>query len=428
MFPAKTHPTPLSRAIKKVGAITFSGLALSTLALPTFAQPTAKITDYTFITSANMLAYTEFELSGEPLAESLGLDLDVLDPNFINEPTQFDYVTGINSYEYSEEAMYALNYQSQLGPHLVNGPQNKIRGGDQKSLQKRINTLAKSVGFPSKDIAKNIYPISLPYRSASADFNGKVDTSIIDKEEIEILNKQGNTVSATAQIPAYSHDYATLAWSENKRELIIEPAAIGGILLKEVMWSQDFLGGMHVIENDDEVEATSSKMDQDGKHALGVSSADGLNGVLLTEISVDKMLYLQEQLAFDGKKLGAKITPQYNPNKNPIWFPHAISLKEKEQNKRHAISKLKVKNASSTLRDSWMLLWPLSEYFAYTDQRTNNSAQNPAFAAVFDGQPFAAAPKANTDKKTQNDIAARDAFSLASNLSNMVFKNGENEL
>ena len=412
-------------AFKKACTLPICMLATSLFATHSLAQNavSTEVSDYTFYTAANMLAYTEFELSGEPLAESLGLDLDVLDPNFLEEPTQFDYVAGIESYEYSEEAMYALNYQSQLGPHLVNGPQNISRGGSLNSLKKRMSTLAKSVGFPSTDIAKNIYPISLPYRSASSEFNAQVDARIIATEEIEVLNHQDEVITATAQIPAYQHDYQTLAWNKKQRELVIEPAAIGGILLKEVMWSQDFLGGMHVIENDQEVEANSSNMDQDGKHALGVSSSDGMNGVILTELSIDKMLYLQDQLAFDGKSLGAKITPQYNANKNPIWFPHAIKVSEKKQNGVNAINKLKLKNSDSTLRDSWMLLWPLSEYFAYSDQRVLNTGQNAAFKAVFDGQPFDSAPKANTDKKTNNNVPGQDAFSLASNLSNMVFQN-----
>ncbi len=68
-----------------------------------------KVLAPTHSAAANYLAYTEFELSGEPLAESLGLDLAVLDPNLINQPTPFDYIAGIESYEYSEEAMYALS-------------------------------------------------------------------------------------------------------------------------------------------------------------------------------------------------------------------------------------------------------------------------------------------------------------------------------
>ena len=80
------------------------------------AHAAVKVEDKTFNTAANMLAYTEFELSGEPLAEALGLDLDVLDANRADEPTPFDFAAGIESYEYSEEAMYALNYQSGMGP------------------------------------------------------------------------------------------------------------------------------------------------------------------------------------------------------------------------------------------------------------------------------------------------------------------------
>jgi hypothetical protein len=412
----------LSHAINMASVFTLSLMAVSSFSQAD-TQVTAKVIDNTFITSANMLAYTEFELSGEPLAEALGLDLDILDPYEKDQPTQFDYVTGIESYEYSEEAMYALNYQSQLGPHLVNGPRNALRGGTLKNIKQRMTTLAKSAAFPSSEIAKNIYPISIPYRSGSPEFNQAVDSTVIDQEEVEIINQAGDIVTVTAQIPAYQHDYKTLSWDKNKQQHIIEPAAIGGILLKEVMWSQDFLGGMHVIKSDEEVEATSANQDQDGIHALGVSSSDGMNGVILTELSLDKMLYLQNELAFDGKKLGATITPQYDANKNPVWFPHAIEVTEAKHNDRNAFGQLSVKDSHSTLRDSWMLLWPISEYFAYTDQRTANTNQSPAFTATFDGQPFASTPKVNTDTHSKNNIAGTDGFSLASNLSNMLFKN-----
>jgi hypothetical protein len=43
--------------------------------------------------------------------------------------TAFDFAAGIDSCEYSEEAMYAVNYQSRPGPQLVNGPVNAVRGG-----------------------------------------------------------------------------------------------------------------------------------------------------------------------------------------------------------------------------------------------------------------------------------------------------------
>ncbi|WP_421863777.1 hypothetical protein [Motiliproteus sp.] len=387
------------------------------------AGPQVEVLDKRSLPAGSFLAYTEFELSGEPLAESLGLDLDVLDPDQVNQPTAFDYSAGIESYEYSEEAMYALNYQSQSGPHLANGPLNKQRGGDLGALGQRFMELADSVKYPAEEIPLNLYPISLPYQAALPEFAGQVDTSVVNGDEIEHLDANGKARNLTTQTPAYYRDYASLAWTDSQTEKVINPASVGGILLKEVMWSQDFLGGMHVIDSDEEVEASTSTQDQDGVHALGVSAVDGMNGVILTEMSLDKLLILQDQLGFDGNKLGAAITPDYDPAKGVVWFPHQIAVTEGTANGVKAIDGLKVTDTSSSLRDTWLLLWPVSEYFAFSDQREANSGQNPAFAAVFDGAPFAAAPKANVDADNSNDVKADDAFSVASNLAGMLFKN-----
>jgi len=382
-----------------------------------------KILDKTHYPASNLLAYTEFELSGEPLAEALGLDLDILDPNAANIPTPFDFSAGISSYEYSEEAMYALNYQSTMGIHLVNGPLNELRGGKQNHLDARIKTLANAVGFSTSDIAINMYPISIPYVSGNPEFAQKVDIKTSVGEEFEITTATGTDKAVTTLIPAYISDYKTLSWNEVSFDKSFNPAAIGGIFLKEVMWSQDFLGGMHITKTDEEVEASSSIQDQDGVHSLGVSAADGFNGMMLTEMSIDKLIIMQEQLGFDGKNLGVKFTPEYNPDNGPIWFANKVSVTQGNNNKVHSIDALKVTNDSSKLRDTWQMLWPLAEFFAFTDQRAANTGQNPAFLATFDGTPFDAAPSVNIDSTTDNDINANDAFSLANNISNLIFKN-----
>jgi len=343
-----------------------------------------------------MLAYTEFELSGEPLAEALGLDLDVLDANRADEPTPFDFAAGIESYEYSEEAMYALNYQSGMGPHLVNGPQNLARGGTLADLGKRVLAMAEAVGFPADEVPQGMYPLSLPYASANPEFAQAVNTTPVNGDQVTIKTAKGTEKTVKTQVPAYFRDYATLRWSG--ADNLLNPAAVGGILLKEVMWSQDFLGGMHVAESDEEVEAASATMDQDGKHKLG-------------------------ELGFDGKQLGANITPQYDPSKGIVYFPHQVKVTETSKNEVGAIGKLEVVDSSAQLRDAWMMLWPLSEFYAFSDQRTANTNQNPAFHAVFDGAPFAAAPAANKGSDAAKLVAGEDAFSLALNLSGMVFKN-----
>jgi len=390
---------------------------------PTINATQVNVIDKTLNPASNFLAYTEFELSGEPLAEALGLDLDMLDPTIAASPTAFDFAAGIESYEYSEEAMYALNYQSTMGIHLINGPTNKARGGSSKHLSIRINEMAKAVGFDSNAIPKNMYPLAIPFAAGNPEIAQQIDNSLSKGEVLEIVTARGNEKTITSQIPAYLSDYKTLAWRDASFDKSFNPAAIGGILLKEVMWSQDFLGGMHITATDEEVEAESATMDQDGKHSLGVSAADGFNGMLLTEMSIDKLLIMQEQLGFDGKSLGVKITPNYDPKNGAIWFPHKVAVSVNQHNQANAIASLSITNKASTLRDTWQMLWPLAEFYAFTDQRLANTGQNPAMLATFDGTPFAAAPRVNTDNINTNDTAGTDAFSLANNLSNFVFKN-----
>ncbi|WP_298439167.1 hypothetical protein [uncultured Ferrimonas sp.] len=387
------------------------------------AAPQVQVLDKTHQPAGNFLAYTEFELSGEPLAEGLGLDLDVLDANQANAPTAFDFAAGIEAYEYSEEAMYALNYQSKMGPHIVNGPTNQARGGKMADFGQRVIAMADAVGFPASEIPLNMYPISMPYMSGTPEFGQAVDTTTVNGEQLEITTAKGNSSTVQAVVPAYFRDYKSLAWDQSTFDKTFNPASSGGIMLKEVMWSQDFLGGMHVTKSDEEVEAQSSKMDQDGVHSLGVSAADGFNGMLLTEMTIDKLRIMQEQLGYNGKQLGVKFGPDYNAAKAPIWFAHQVAVTEAEQNGVKAIAGLKVTDGKSTLHDTWMTLWPVAEFFAYSDQRVANSGQNPAFLAVFDGAPFAAAPKANVDGNNSNDVIATDGFSLASNVGNLLFQN-----
>jgi hypothetical protein len=382
-----------------------------------------EVLDKTFDTAGGMLAYTEFELSGEPLAEGLGLDLDVLDPNQVNKPTAFDYTAGIESYEYSEEAMYAVNYQSRMGAHLVNGPVNKTRGASMEALGKRFIELAKATSFPVSEIPLNMYPITFPYMSGMPEYASAVDMTPVGKDEIQLLTAHGKDKTIKVDVPAYFRDYKTLAWREDAMDKSFNPAAVAGEMLKDVMWAQDFLGGMHVIENDEEVEAETSTMDQDGKHALGVSSADGYNGAVLTEITWDKLLMLRNRFGYDGQNLGAKISTNYDAKKAPVWFPHKVAVQEAMANDVKSVGDLKVTDGRSTLRDSWMMLWPLSEAYAFSDQRVSNTAQNQAFLSVFDGAPFLAAPTANSDADEGNNVVADDFFSLTAVLADTVFKN-----
>jgi len=388
------------------------------------SQPSVKVLDKTFDVGAGMFAYTEYELSGEPLAESLGLDLDVLDPDQADKPTPFDFAAGIDSYEYSEEAMYAVNYQSRLGPHLVNGPVNAKRGGTLESLGNRFIALAKSVGYAPDELPQNIYPITFPFDKGMPEFGQAVDVSPVSSSDKEILTHKDETKKIKAVTPAYYRDYRTLAWRTDGMDDNFTPQAVGGELLKDTMWAQDFLGGMHETATDKEIDnVASTDMDHDGKHALGKAAADGINGVILTEITWDKLLTLHNRFGYDGKTLGAPIGPDYDAAKHPVWFPNRVAVTLDQKNGVNALGALKVTDGGSSLRGVWMMLWPLAEAYGYMDQRTANTNQNKAFLAVFDGDPFPAAPAANRGVDPAKYIKADDPFSLVEELSGMALQN-----
>lgn len=384
---------------------------------------TIKVTQPSFDTGAAMFAYTEYELSGAPLAEGLGLNLDVLDPDQANLPDPFDFTAGIEAYEFSEEAMYAVNYQSGLGPHLVNGPVNAAAGGTIESLGKRFIHLAQSVGFAPEELPLNFYPITFPLAQGNPQFGQKVDATPLGTKSIEITKQDGTKATIEAVTPAFFRDYGTLLWAKPDGNIAFTPIAVGGEMLKDVMWAQDFLGGMHDAKTDEEVdEIPTPSFDSDGKHALGKAATDGINGMMLTQITWDKLLTLRDRFLFDGKALGAKVGPEYDASK-PVWFPNSVTLTMAQKNGFNALDTTAVFDRGSSLRATWMMLWPLAELYGYTDQRDANGNKNNAFLAVFDGDPFPAAPAANRGTDPAKYVSADDPFSLAQTLSNVEFQN-----
>lgn len=375
------------------------------------------VTDYTFDTAGNMFAYAEFELSGEPLAESLGLDLDLLDPQKLNKPTEFDYIAGIESYEYSEEAMYEVVEKSGLGLHLLNGPiVEKLakEGGKQAAelLEQRFYELADSVGYPKEEIFRNMYPTFMEYSSGDPHYVQQVDTSVYAENDDKTY------------VPVYQVNFKTLRWDRVKMSKALTPAAYGGTFLKQALWAGDFLGGFHTVDKDEELEAAAADQDKDANIRLGVSSADGFQGVILTEEIWNKLAYIRDGLFYDSKtkQLTSGTGSQYNPANGLVYLPHEIKVTEEGEEAAKA-SKLEVSDPRSLLRDQWLMLWPASEFYGMTDQRPDNKNVNPSFRAAFDGAPFAAAPQENTDASTGNDITAHDPYSVNRDVLLQVFKN-----
>jgi hypothetical protein len=376
------------------------------------------VTDYTFDTAGNMFAYAEFELSGEPLVEGLGLDLDVLDIRKLDQPSEFDYTAGVESYEYSEEAMYEVTEKSGLGLHLIHGPAvaelaSKSGKDTATVLGERFYELADSVGYPREELFSNMYPTLIEYTSADPHYAQKVDTGVYANNEDD------------SYVPMYQVDFKTLRWDRSKMEKTLNPSAYGATFLKQALWAGDFMGGLHTVDGDEELEAASAKDDDDTNIALGVSSADGMQGAILTEQIWNKLNYIRSGLFYDvkGQKLTAGTGSKYDPAQGFVYLPHKIEVAEDGNEQAPNAKGLTVQDARSVLQDQWMMLWPAAEFYGMTDQRPENSAQNPAFLALFDGKPFPSAPKENLDADTANDVTSSDPYSVNRDVLLQVFKN-----
>lgn len=391
------------------------------------AEPIVKVTNGSWDAAAGMFAYTEFELSGQPLAEGLGLNLDVLDPDQANKPDSFDYTAGIDSYEFSEEAMYSINYKSGLGPHLANGPVNTARANGANAMEtlgKRVVGFAHNSGKDPSSIPQNFYPISFPLASAVPHFGQPVDVSVVATTPMNILTHKGEKKAINAILPAFIQDYKSLRWDMTKADMVFTPQAVGMEMLKDSLWAQDYMRFMHSTKEDAEIDnVPSSDYDKGADISIGQETTDGFNGQMLTEITWDKMTMLRDSFIYDGTSLGAKLDHSYDASKTPLWLPSSVDVTFSQKNGLNALGDLKVTDGSSTLRSTWMMLWPLAEFYGYSDHRTVNTNQRNGFLAVFDGDPFPVGAKENLSGDPLGTVVSDDPFSIAQLLLRMMTEN-----
>jgi hypothetical protein len=421
-----------NKALKKVASISMAGSLLfaagcteesvkkeeSPKKTPEADKPySVSVTDYDFDTAGNMFAYAEFELAGEPLLEGLGVDLDILDARKVDQPAKFDYIAGIEAYEYSEEAMYEVVEKSGLGLHLINGPvvgemARKKGIESHEMLAERYYELADAVGYPREEIFSNMFPTLIEYTKGDPHYIEKVDTE-------EYASGDGDTY-----VPNYQVNFKSLRWDREKMDKVLTPAAYGGTFLKQALWAGDFLGGYHTVDKDEELEGETPNDDQDENIRLGVSSPDGMQGMFLVEGIWNKLNFIKNGLFYNGKELtSAGIGSQYDPSKGFVYLPHKIEVEEDGNDMMPNAKSMKLSDSRSLLNDQWLMLWPAAEFYGMTDQRAENQNVAPSFRALFDSSPYPSAPKENLDGDKTNDIASTDPYSVNKDVILHVFKN-----
>ncbi len=373
-----------------------------------------------FRTADQMLLANELFLSGEPFAESLGYNLDDLDPMVLNSPDSIAYTTGIDGYEYSRYLLGTVISRSGIGLNMMWSPM--------------IEQMA---------------------AMEPADFDGKFTGGMINgfKEDDEMMMMVGHFSmlanqmapknpfpqfaefeSGNPQLPQtvaadFATDFSTLRWDRSQFSKVLNPAAMGQSLWKQYYWAKDMLGAFHdgdnnTIEADGIISpdvAGTPNFDPNNNVFFGGNNLDGFIGQVLTAESINKVIFILNKLAYDGTTLGMVDAATYDPANGIKYFPHSVAVTEKSMGDMMPpmLETLNVTDASSQLFDQVSLLLGTLSFKNMMDPTINDPAHL-AYHAVFDGDPFPA-PMSVSGMMGPYDIMAGASMVLFKNLLAMHF-------
>jgi len=340
----------------------------------------SRVLDLTFVTADQLYSDNQMFMSAGPF--------------IYPKPELHPFTNGVmaESYNYSRSTLGAVNARSGLGVHTLWGPAVGALAADpndpldrKQVLESMIKKFAKASGATPPAHA---WPQFLEFERGNPHFAQSVDTDDSD----------GTT---------FANDFASLRWDRTKMSKVITPAALGQTLFKQVMWSEAFFSMSH-----------GSK---DGTRKLGGDAVEGFSGLVLTANSINKMLALKNNLAFNfvGWTLGRVEPKGYDAYRNLTYFPHRIAVRETPLAPgvppRPSYTVL---DRSSDLFDQASLLRGLSEFAFFSNPRQD--AANPKldanFDRLFDGTLFPRAAKSPNDLPGPFDLAKGLALAVYQNL------------
>jgi len=355
------------------------------------AQVTITSTDY-FDTRDQMLLANEMFESGEPFAEELGYDLDLLDPMEPNLPDTISYTLGIENYEYSRYLLGTVISRSGLGLHMMWAPvitqmaamepddfDGSFTGGTPNGFKEDDELMKTIMHFGM--LANQMAPMN-PWPQF-ADFEG------------------GDPHIAQDIADDFQMDFSTLRWDRELMNKTLSPGSMGQSLVKQYFWAQDMLGGFH--DGDDNgitPDGTNSpdsvgspNFDPNNNIFYGGNNADGFIGQVLTAESINKTKFLLNSLAYDGTEFVSIDPATYDPANGIKYFPHRISVTEAPVGPMMPpkADVLTIVDASSNLFDQLSFLHGTLNFKNMMDPDNSSDEAHFAYHEVFDGNPFPAA-------------------------------------
>ena len=425
---------------------------------------TAKVSSRRFLTADHMLASIEMQISGEPFAELLGRKLGGYDrfstkPDVYVDPATgvemqdlIGFSTAVESYEYSKQSMNTLSFEAGAGLSLQFGPLLNPAGAEGDAayaiLGPRLQYFAKASRASGAKIGKDFVAVPPPANDLNnaygwagfwpvyAEFRS-FDPTIKAKAGADQLCSLAGAIDEPAPpgtTTQYVGDYEcdstslNLADREAQVEKVIELDALGLAAWKQTLWTINYWGSLHDVDQHPIVKVPAANMAQVGIPAntvigqwpdpldpsgmglvygkdgtfFGDVSLEGWQGlVMLEEIDNKSALMLKGLTTTDGLKVTGVATVKdaidYDYTSPVRWWPGSIAVTEKATGTAAEARKFfpkatsfTIQDKSSRLQDLTAVLGGFGAVFAMTDAANPEVGGSQAFLATFDGVPFVA--------------------------------------
>jgi hypothetical protein len=429
--------------------------------LPTGLKST--VANRRFLTADHMLASIEMQISGEPFAELLGRDLagydrfsdkpDIyLDPDTDMGATDIiGFTTAVESYEYSKQSMNNLSFEAGAGLSLQFGPLLNPAGVEGAAaydlLGPRLQYFAKASRASGAKIGKDFVAVPPPANDLNnaygwagfwpvyAEFRS-FDPSIKPKVGADLLcsldgatDEPAPPGTTTLYVGDYECDSTSLNLTDREAQVekVIELDALGLAAWKQTLWTINYWGSLHDVDQHPIVVVPGAKLGEVGVPGnvligqwpdpldptgtnlvfgkdgtfFGDVSLEGWQGlVMLEEIDNKSALMLKGLTTTDGTKISGvadvKSAIDYDYTSPARWWPGSIAVTEKATGTAAEARKFfpkatafTVQDKGSRLQDLTGVLGGFGAVFAMTDAANAEVGGSQSFLATFDGIPFA---------------------------------------
>jgi len=353
-----------------------------TLSANSYAEP--KIIVDKYLTADQMLLANELNESGEPFAEALGYNLDFLDPMLPGVPDVTAYTLGIENYEYSRYHLGTIITRSGIGLHMMWAPMIRQMATKKPDNFDGAFTTAPN-GFKEDDVLVQM-------TKSFAQLSHHAPPGNPWPQFAEFVAGDPHFPQAVDPLKFHWQDFSTLRWDRDKMDKRLNPAAMGQALMKQYLWAQDMLSGYHDIDDNPIEPSSSNAPNPEAGIYLGGDSLDGFIGQVITAESINKVAFITQKLAYNGKSLGSIDLMHYDPAQGIVYFPHLVKVSEKKVQPflPPQVDRLKIDDDESDLYDQVSLLWGASNFTNMMDPSDNSDSAHLAYHQVFDGSPFPA--------------------------------------